>query len=72
MLITTGQIQNGAIELDIGALPEGAKVTVLVHEVDETFEVNTKDEATLLAAIAEAERGDGVVASQNLQELQQS
>jgi hypothetical protein len=58
MLITTGQIQSGAIEFDIDAMPEGAKVTDLVHEVDETFEVNAEDEATLLAAIAEAERGE--------------
>lgn len=71
MLITTGQIQNGAIELDIDALPEGTRVTVLVHEVDETFEVNAEDEARLLAAIAEAGRGDVVVASRLLRELQQ-
>jgi len=57
MLITTGQVQNGAIEVD-NSLPEGAKVTILVHEDDETFEVSAEDEAKLLAAIAEAERGD--------------
>jgi hypothetical protein len=70
MLITTGQVQNGAIEVD-NSLPEGAKVTILVHEDDETFEVSAEDEAKLLAAIAEAERGDGLSASQLLQELQQ-
>lgn len=58
MLITTGQVQNGAIEIDDQTLPEGAKVTILVHEVDETFEVSAEDEAKLLTAIAEAERGD--------------
>jgi hypothetical protein len=69
MLITTGQIQNGAIEVD-NSLPEGANVTILVHEDDETFEVSAEDEAKLLAAIAEAERGDGLSASQLLHELQ--
>lgn len=58
MLITTGQVQNGAIEVDNSSLPEGAKVTILIHEDDETFEVSTEEEAKLLAAIAEAERGD--------------
>jgi len=43
MLITTGQVQNGAIEVD-NSLPEGAKVTILVHEDDETFEVSAEDE----------------------------
>jgi hypothetical protein len=38
------------------AFPEGAKVTILVHEDDETFEVNAEEEANLLAAIAEANR----------------
>jgi hypothetical protein len=56
MLITTGQVHNGAIEVD--NLPEGAKVTILIHEDDETFEVTAEEEAKLLAAIAEADRGD--------------
>jgi hypothetical protein len=57
MLITTGQVHNGAIEVN-NTLPEGAKVTILIHEDDETFEVTAEEEATLLAAIAEADRGD--------------
>ena len=57
MLITTGQVQNGAIEVDKSTLPEGAKVTILFHEDDETFEVTSEEEARLLAAIAEADRG---------------
>jgi len=70
MLITTGKVQNGAIEVDSNTLPEGAKVTILVHEVDETFEVNPADEAKLLAAIAEAERGEGLSVAEVLQEIQ--
>ena len=71
MLITTGQVQNGAIEVDNNNLPEGAKVTILVHEDDETFEVTPEQEIKLLAAIAEAERGDRISASQLLEELRQ-
>ncbi len=57
MLITTGQVHNGAIEVD-NTFPEGSKVTILVHEDDETFELNSEDEVKLLAAIAEAEQRD--------------
>jgi hypothetical protein len=64
MLITTGQVHGGAIEVDSGSLPEGTKVTILVHEDDETFELGADDEAALLAAIAEADRGDGLSASE--------
>lgn len=70
MLITTGQVQNGAIEVDDTTLPEGTKVTILVPEVDETFEVSAEEEAGLLEAIAEAERGDDRSVSEVLQELQ--
>jgi hypothetical protein len=70
MLITTSRVQNGAIEVD--NLPDGAKVTILVHEDDEAFEVSAEQEAKLLAAIAEAERGDHISASQLLEELQHS
>jgi hypothetical protein len=69
MLISTGQVHNGAIEVD-NAFPEGSKVTILGHEDDETFEVNAEEEAKLLAAIAEADRGDVFSASQVLDELQ--
>lgn len=58
MLITTGQVHRGAIEVDNSSLPEGTKVTILVHEDDETFELSAEEEAKLLAAMAEAERGE--------------
>ena len=58
MLITTGRVHDGAIEVDVKDLPEGATVTVLAREGDETFELDATQEASLLAAIAEAERGE--------------
>jgi hypothetical protein len=54
MLITTGKVLDGTIKVDTQSLPEGAIVTVLVPEGDETFELLPEEETKLLAAIAEA------------------
>ncbi len=69
MLITTGKIHGGTIQLDETSLPEGAIVTVLAPEGDETFELQPEEEAKLLAAIAEAERGETTDASQSLHKI---
>ena len=45
------------MELD-SALPEGATVTVIAREADETFEVDADTEQILLRAIAQCERGE--------------
>jgi hypothetical protein len=52
MLITTGRVHNGKIEVDHDSLPEGARVTVLALDGDETFDLDGEDEAKLLEAIA--------------------
>ena len=72
MLITTGKVNDGVIQVDTKDLPEGTTVTVLAHEGDETFEVDAAQEADLIAAIAEAERGELVVASEVLQRIRRS
>lgn len=64
MLITTGKVNNGVIQIDTQGLPDGATVTVLAHEGDETFELDAAQETELLAAITEAERGELVGASE--------
>ena len=69
MLITTGRVYSGRIELDENILPEGSKVTILAHEDDEAFQLASEDEAKLLAAIEEAERGELIDASKLLNEL---
>lgn len=69
MIITTGRVRRGKIEIDDTTLPEGTKVTVLASEGEETFELGPHDEAALLAAIAEAERGESVSAEEVLQEI---
>ena len=39
MLITTGKVLGGMIMVDAKSLPDGATVTVLAPEGDETFEL---------------------------------
>jgi hypothetical protein len=69
MLITTGKVTNGVIQIDSKDLPDGTTVTLLAHEGDETFELDAEQEAELLAAIAEADRGEVVDASDVLQRI---
>lgn len=72
MLITTGKVNDGKIQLDTSGLPDGTTVTVLAHEGDETFQLNAAEEAELAASIAEAERGELVSASEVLQQIRNS
>ena len=72
MLITTGKVLGGIIKLDEKSLPEGAIVTVLAPEGDETFELRPEEEVQLPAAIAEAERGETTDASKVLKQIPRS
>lgn len=72
MLITTGKVSGGAIEVEPGSLPEGARVTILAPEDNEVFLLGSEDEARLLEAIAEAERGEVVDALTVLKEVRKS
>lgn len=69
MIITTGKVRNGAIEIDPKSLPEGMRVTVLAAEGDETFELTAEDKARLMKAVAELERGEFVDAAVLRREL---
>lgn len=72
MLITTGKVNNGVIQIDTKELPNGTTVTVLAHEGDETFELDATQEAELLAAVAEADRGELLSAPELLQKIRPS
>ncbi|MBI4556515.1 MAG: hypothetical protein HY706_02945 [Candidatus Hydrogenedentes bacterium] len=72
MLITTGRVRHGTIELDDQSLPEGTIVTVLSAEGNESFALSPDEEAMLSAAIEEAERGDSIPASQLLRQIRKS
>jgi hypothetical protein len=68
MVIASGKVVGGRVELD-SELPEGASVTVLALEGDETFEADPETERMLLDAIAQCERGETIPLTQLLSEL---
>jgi hypothetical protein len=58
MRIATGKIVSGKVEVEGEPLAEGSRVTVLVREQDEPFELPDDQEQELLASIGEADRGE--------------
>jgi hypothetical protein len=60
MVITTATVRRGAIEIPEAGIPEGTLVTVLAPDGDETFELSAEDEARLVSAVQEADRGSVV------------
>jgi hypothetical protein len=69
MRVATGKVIGGKVVVEGAALVEGASVTVLVRESDETFEVTPAQEVELLRALSEAERDDVITADQLLKDL---
>ncbi len=69
MKVTTGKVIAGKIVTEGEPLEEGATVTVLAPERDETFVLDSEAEAALLAAMAEADRGEDITGEQLLNEL---
>ncbi len=68
MRIASGKVVDGRVEVD-GELPEGASVTVLALEGDETFETDEETERMLLEAIAQCNRRQTTPMSILLDEL---
>jgi hypothetical protein len=68
MQMASGKVVDGRVELD-GELPEGASVTVIARDEDETFEADSATEKILLDAMAQCERGDTIPMKQLLSEL---
>ena len=68
MQIASGKVVDGRVELD-AELPEGASVTVLALEGDETFEADAETEQMLLLAIAQCDKGATSPIAQLLSEL---
>jgi hypothetical protein len=68
MVIASGKVVGGRVELD-AELPEGAFVTVLARDGNETFQADPETERMLLDAIAQCERGETVPFSKLLSEL---
>ena len=68
MQVASGKVVAGRVELD-GELPEGASVTVLARDADETFEADPETEKMLLEAIGQCDRGETIPLDQLLTEL---
>ncbi len=69
MQLVTGTVVGGKVVVEGDPLPEGAVVTILAREADETFEVPPELEAELLESIAQADRGETISAEQMLERL---
>ena len=68
MQIASGKVVNGRVVVEAD-LPEGAEVTLLALDGEETFVVDAELEAVLLESIAQGERGETIPAEELLREL---
>ena len=68
MQIASGKVVGGRVELD-AELPEGASVTVIARDADETFEVDEATERMLLDAIAQCDGGRTIPLGKVLSDL---
>ncbi len=69
MQLAIGTVVGGKVVVEGDPLPEGAIVTILAREADETFEVPPELEAELLESIAQAKRGETISAEEMLERL---
>lgn len=68
MQIATGKVIDGRVVVQ-AELPEGAEITLLALDGEETFEVDAELEAVLLESIAQGERGETISAEELLREM---
>ena len=69
MRISTGKVISGKVVVEGEPLEEGATVTVIAPENNETFELSPEEEERLLASLAEAGSGRTISASELLRDL---
>jgi hypothetical protein len=69
MKMATGKVIGGKIVLEGVSLEEGSSVTVLARDDEGGFDLTPEQEAELLLAIAEADRGETVSADEVLAKL---
>ncbi|HYO75660.1 MAG TPA: hypothetical protein VE010_04290 [Thermoanaerobaculia bacterium] len=68
MQIASGRVINGQVVVD-AELPEGAEVTLLALDGEETFAVDAELESVLLESIEQAKRGETISADDLLREM---
>ncbi len=72
MGIATGTIVAGKVVSEGLELPEGSTVTILTREPDEEIHLSPADEAELLEAMAEADRGETISARELFARLERN
>ena len=68
MRIASGKVIDGQIVYE-GKLPEGADVTLIARDDEETFEVSPELRAVLLESIAQCDRGETIPAADLIREM---
>lgn len=69
MGIATGTVVAGKVVVEGLDLPEGSTVTVLTQEPADEVSLSAEEEAELLEAIAEVERGETISADELFRRL---
>jgi hypothetical protein len=69
MRVAFGKFVAGRVILEGEPFEEGADVAVLAADESGTFELSPEEEAELLEAIAEIERGEGIDGAEFLRNL---
>ena len=69
MKLMSGTFVDGKVIVDGKPMPNGQKVAVIARDDDETFNATAEQEAELLEAITEIERGEGLDAREFLAQL---
>ena len=69
MRIASGKVVHGQVVYE-GELPEGADVTLIAEDHEETFEVTEELKRALLQSIAQCERGETISAEDVIREMQ--
>ena len=64
MQVATGKVIGGKVVVDGLALSEGEVVTVLTQGAEAAVQLSSQEEAELLEAIAEADRGETISAEE--------
>jgi hypothetical protein len=69
MKMATGKVREGKVVLEGVTLEEGSSVTILARDEEGGMTLTPEEEAELLLAIAEADRGETVSADEVLAKL---
>ena len=69
MKVATGKVIGGKVVLEGATFEEGTSVTVLARDAEDGITLTPEEEAELLLAISEADRGEVVSAEEVLAKL---